>query len=385
MMPPPALVSTGGQVLVVDDEDRNRELLRDLLEAHGFSVDEVADGQAALDRVAARPPHVILLDIMMPGLDGFEVCRRLKADARSAAIPVLLVTALNERDERLLGIDVGATDFLSKPVDTRDLLLRTRNAVQMKRLYDQVQTDLRRQQDLERQRDELMHMIIHDMRSPLQGMLSSLEVLQLISGPSLTREAHGFLENAVGATQVLTDLVGSVLDVNRMESGQMPLHRESVNLSEVASESARSLGGLLHGRSFGVEVPPAVGTPNSDAAHNRRVLTNLIGNAVRYSPPATPIRVVAVREPAGVRVEVVDQGVGIDAAQQARIFEKFAQVDRGRKGHSSGIGLTFCKLAVEAHGGSLGVRSTPGQGSTFWFTLPDGPAAAGGPRMPATG
>lgn len=137
-----------GTVLVVDDEEANRDLLRDPLEARGYRVLEAANGQQALERITAEPPDVILLDLMMPGLDGFEVCRILKSNPQWAIIPVLMVTALSERKERLLGIEAGANDFLNKPVDLQDLILRVKNAIHTKSLYDQLQIEREKSEHL---------------------------------------------------------------------------------------------------------------------------------------------------------------------------------------------------------------------------------------------
>jgi len=137
-----------GFVLVVDDEEQNRSLLRDPLEARGYEVAEAENGMQALEKIAARPPDVILLDLMMPKMDGFEVCRRLKTDGKTAHIPILMVTALSERKERLMGIAVGANDFLNKPVDIQDAILRVGNAVYTTHLHDQLQ--------VEREKSELL-------------------------------------------------------------------------------------------------------------------------------------------------------------------------------------------------------------------------------------
>ena len=130
-----------GSVLVVDDEEQNRSLLRDYLEAHGYTITEAENGMSALEKIARNPPDVILLDLMMPKMDGFEVCRRLKANPKTAHIPVLMVTALSEREERLTGIRAGANDFLNKPVDIQDVTLRVGNAVYAKKLYDQLEAE----------------------------------------------------------------------------------------------------------------------------------------------------------------------------------------------------------------------------------------------------
>ncbi len=137
-----------GFVLIVDDEEQNRMLLRDSLEARDYEIAEAENGEQALEQVAQRPPDVILLDVMMPKMDGFEVCRRLKTDPNTAAIPILMVTALGERKERMIGIAAGANDFLSKPVDLQDLTLRVRNSVHSRRLFDQLRAEQEKSQGL---------------------------------------------------------------------------------------------------------------------------------------------------------------------------------------------------------------------------------------------
>ncbi len=137
-----------GCVLVVDDEEQNRSLLRDPLEARGYEVEEAEDGVLALRKIAVRPPDVILLDLMMPNMDGFEVCRRLKKDLKTAHIPILIVTALSDRKERLMGIEAGANDFLNKPIDIQDVILRVGNAVYAKHLHDQLQIEQEKSEQL---------------------------------------------------------------------------------------------------------------------------------------------------------------------------------------------------------------------------------------------
>ncbi len=360
------------RVLVVDDEPRNRELLRDLLETQGYAVTEAADGREALALALQIMPHAILLDVMMPGMDGFEVCRQLKANSETAPIPVLMVTALDDRDDRLKGIEAGASDFLGKPVDRQDIVLRTRNAVYAKQLYDHVQENLIKLQNLEQLRDSLVHMVVHDMRSPLMGVTGNLEIMEMNLGASLKQNDREILEDAMTSARRLVDMTSSLLDVSRMEAGKMPLRLESCDLGQVASEAVKWLGGLLRRSPVVVFSDPDVGPVQCDKEVVRRVLCNLLANASKFSPEEREIKVSIRREEGLVRVSVRDEGPGIPAEYQERIFEKYGQADsqNQRKGYSSGLGLTFCKLAVERHGGRIGVESVPGCGSTFWFTLP---------------
>ena len=364
--------SAVGRVLVVDDEVRNRELLRDLLELQGYFVAEAENGREALVLATQMMPHVILLDVMMPGMDGYEVCRQLKAHAETAPIPVLMVTALDERDDRLKGIEAGASDFLGKPVDAQDIVLRTRNAVYAKQLYDRMQESYRKLQELEQMRDSLVHMIVHDMRSPLMGITGNLEILETCVSESLAEADKECLTDALDAARRLVEMISSMLDVSRLESGQMPLHLEACTLRQAAAEAVKLLGGLLRYSPVVVSAPQDGGAVTCDPAIIRRVLFNLLGNAAKYSPKDCEIKLSIQRQGEALHVSVSDQGPGIPPELHTRIFEKFGQVGAGakNKGYSTGLGLTFCKLAVEQHGGRIGVENRPGGGSTFWFTVP---------------
>ncbi len=379
MNPADAVVKKTGHVLVVDDEEGNRELLRDLLEGQGHTVTEAADGASALALAARTSFHVILLDVMMPGLNGFDVCRQLKASPATAPIPVLLITALQERNDRIQGIEAGANDFLTKPIDTREVVIRTRNAVFSKQLHDQVKKDLQDLKSLELLRDNLMHMIVHDMRSPLMSVFGNLELLDMKLGGSLDSEDKQCMQDAMLSSRALIEMVSSLLDISRMEAGKMPLHLDSCDLGEMAGEAVHLLGGLFKGLLVPVETAPGSTRVSCDKSLVNRVLYNLLSNAAKFSPPDQPCKVVIQPLPGAVKVSVTDHGPGIDAEYHDRIFEKFGQGNAAaqRRLHSTGLGLTFCKLAVEAHGGRIGLASARGEGSTFWFVLPVAGGASG--------
>ncbi len=364
--------SRAGRVLVVDDEEKNRLLLRDLLEVQGYEVSEAEDGEQALQKTAEFQPDLVLLDLMMPKLDGFEVCRRLKRDPKTAPVPILLVTSLDERNVRLTGIEAGANDFLNKPIDAQDLILRVRNAIYAKHLFDQLQENYDRLRELETLRDNLTHMIVHDMRTPLMAINGYLQLLKMTGGQKLDEEEKDYVEQALSGTSALVEMVSSLLDVSRLETGAMPLNLKPNDLRTLAKEAFETLGALARKRQVHVEVPPEPLLVRCDAEIIRRVIVNLVANAVKFTPQDGQVRVAVKTDDAKARVTVVDTGPGIPPEYREKIFEKFGQVEtRQQEGkYSTGLGLTFCKLAVKAHGGKIGVKSEVGKGSTFWFTLP---------------
>jgi two-component system sensor histidine kinase/response regulator len=365
-------INGAGKVLVVDDEPQNVMLLQDLLEARGYQVLTAGDGQDGLALASEHNPDVVLLDVMMPRLSGFDVCRRLKAEPSTAMIPVLLVSALDAREDRLAGIGAGASDFINKPIDSADLILRVRNAVATKRLHDQVSTQLRRLQELETARDTLTHMIVHDLRSPLTGLIGYLELLGAIARETGNEEAVEYATDAQAIASRLTEMVSQVLDVSRLEAGQMPLSVAITDLVMLLPAAVGELGPTPGGVSVVYELPNEPVHVSCDPAVISRVVANLVGNAYKFTRRNGEVRIGLIHRNGRARFSVTDQGPGIAAEYRERIFEKFGQVPTsGSAGaRSSGLGLTFCKLAVEAHCGEIGVETAETGGSRFWVELP---------------
>jgi two-component system, sensor histidine kinase and response regulator len=376
----PDLARAVGRILVVDDESVNQELMKEVLEDAGHSVDVASDGESALRRVREDPPDVILLDVMMPGMDGFTACSRLKENPATAAIPVLMITSLRDREDRLRGIAAGANDFLSKPADMQDVIMRVRNAVYTRLLHDRVLEDLNRLRELEQMRDTLSHMIVHDIRSSLTAVVWALRMLMREDAerPLTPEQRSRCLASAMSSTGEVLEMAGSVLDVNRLEEGRMPLAIAPHPVRPLIDEAVDSLGVMLRGNPLVIDTGDPSPVVQCDRDIVRRVLLNLLYNAVKYSPSDGTITIEAAAGDECVRVSVTDRGSGIPHEVQDGVFGKYVQVDGdGRRVdgmHSSGLGLTFCKLAVEAHGGTIGVESELGSGSTFWFTLPAPPA-----------
>jgi len=363
-------VQAGGRILVVDDHEHNRVLLQEILEQQGYRVETAVDGDGALRAISRAQPDLVLLDVNMPGMDGFEVCRRLRAAGESAALPVILVTALADREQRLEGIAAGANDYLTKPIDRADLLLRVKNALRMRSLHREVESQYQQLQRLEQLRDSLVHMLVHDLRAPLTGIRGYLELARMrveeLSAPDVLKD---FDEMERGVVE-LTDMISDVLDVSRFEAQAMPLSPVQTDLRTLAEEAVFVVGRPRHAT---VELSAATPVPvTADPTIIRRVITNLVGNAVKFSPRDAIVRVEAQSTEDGAQLRVMDQGRGVPAEYHERIFDKFGQVgeNSGSPVRSSGLGLAYCKLAVQAHGGRIGVSSEPGKGSTFWFLLP---------------
>jgi signal transduction histidine kinase len=221
-------------------------------------------------------------------------------------------------------------------------------------------------------RDDLTHMIVHDLRSPLSLVTGYVGVLQQIAAKKLDASETECLTAALHGTDDMRDMISTLLDLERMESGEMPLRLEPVDLGDLANKVVSRFGPVIGGRELSCDLPPEPVTVTCDADVIRRVISNLITNAVKYTKPDGHILIsVEVDRGDVVVVSVTDDGAGIPASEHRHIFEKFGQTEGGSQHqHSSGIGLAFCRMAVEAHGGKIGVTSEVGGGSTFSFNLP---------------
>lgn len=357
-----------GTVLVADDQEIARVMLSETLRSFGYNVLATSSGQMALDRTIQSQPHAVLLDVMMPDLDGFEVCRRLKQHPESGSIPVLMVTALTDNDSRLRGIEAGADDFLSKPIRPDELRLRVRNACRMKQLYDETRNALVDLRVLEEQRDGLVHMIAHDMRSPATTIMGYLELLETKLKAHLNPDHKRMFDTCHGQCQRLNGMIGDMLDLSRMERVGLPLKRQNIAVQDLVTAAMHQLGP----RAERVRLDPAVGGQvHVDPTTIQRVLINLLDNALAYSPKNEPVRVGVVASGDRWRFEVTDAGPGIPPEQREHLFDKFVRGTTGENARRSvGLGLAFCKLAVQAHDGAIGISDASPKGSVFWFVLP---------------
>ena len=326
----------------------------------------------------------------MPEMDGFEVCRRIKGDQKLRNIPVIMLTALTAREDRIRGIEAGAEEFLSKPFDQSEALARIKMLLKVKGLDDDrqraeeaLQKSNDRLRELEALRDSLVHMVIHDLRNPLTAIAMFASLLDEAERERLSEKGREHVGLIIKSTDVLIEMINSMLDVSKMESGQMELNLATCDLGALAREVVSRLEALKGERQIALALPGQPVLVRGDAQLLSRLVQNLVGNALKFVPVATGRVDIGLSAGEGrVRCTVRDNGPGIPPEHQEKVFDKFWQATARQQGfvYSSGLGLTFCKMVVEAHGGRIGVESEVGAGSTFWFELPqDGP----GKELPA--
>lgn len=368
-------------VMVVDDVPANVRLLGEILRSRGYAVRECSGGAEALAAAAESPPDLILLDISMPGLDGYTVCERLKADDRLVAVPVLFLSSLSETMDKVKGFKAGGVDYITKPFDIDEILARVETHLKIHQLQEELTCrhrelaeNYRRLKELEALRDSLVHMIVHDLRNPVAAIASFQFILET-EGEALSERARSCVRGSLRSAAYLTEMINTVLDVGKLESGRMQLHLEDCDLAALGRAVIDHLDPIKGERKILLEAPEEPALVRGDRQLLSRLIQNLAGNALKFTSGSEGTVVIGVESRAdAVRVTVQDNGPGIPPEHLGKVFEKYWQGEARSLGFSAstGLGLTFCRMVAEAHGGTIGVESELGKGSTFWFELPVG-------------
>lgn len=352
-------------VLVVDDSPQNRMVAVGHLEAAGYEVAAVGSGAEALAYVRANRVDLIVLDVLMPGMGGFEVCKRIRAMEGMAGVPVMFLTALGDREATQPALDAGADDLLPKPFQRAELLLRVRSLIRQRRQALELSGQNEQLRKLEQDKRRIAQLIVHDLRIPATALMANAELLR---GANLADEHAEVVDDIVTAVEHLDRTVRTLLDLSRAEDVGLSVQLEPLPLRELTAEVLVGLRGLgrLHRVTIAerIEVDTIVG----DRQLMRRMLQNLVHNAIRHAPAETEIGIEVQRDGAAVLMCVSDAGPGVPDVDADKIFDAYVSLDRPSAGH--GLGLVFCRLAAEAHGGRIWVEDgTPG--AVFCIEIPD--------------
>lgn len=364
-------------ILIVDDSPGATAQMSDILCQAGYQVIVCEEPYMALPCVERDNPDLILVDAILPDLSGYDICRQIAA-LGDGPLPVIITTPAYDADDERRALAAGAATVLTKPLAPHELLARVRSLLDLRGLYQQLQrhTDElaeanERLRELQEMRDALTHMIVHDLRTPLTNIISGLQTVEMTEfDPELTAE---FVPEAIRAGEDLGDMISNLLDISKMESGELEPRVEVVPLRPLADRAAERVERLAEeaGLELTLEIEEGL-EACADPDLLLRALVNLLGNAIKFTPSGGRVTLAARRDEGHVLVQVSDTGEGIPAADLPGIFDKFSQVRREgkprRKG--TGLGLTFVKMAIEAHGGEVWIESVVGEGTTFALTLP---------------
>ncbi|MBE9176161.1 hybrid sensor histidine kinase/response regulator [Synechocystis salina LEGE 06155] len=351
-------------IMVVDDESDNFDVIETLLFDQGYELYYAANGQEAIESLEIYQPDLVLLDVMMPDMDGLEVCRRFKAMPRWKFVPIIMVTALTAKEQLSQSLEIGADDFMSKPINGMELRARVRSMLRIKRQYDELQ-------ELMQQRQEMVAMVVHDLRNPLASITIGLE---LLGHSKVTPEKQ---QQIITRLQVPTNrikvLIDDFLAFAKVESGKIMLHREEVLLTNFLPYVIQGFEELSGERGIKIisQIPPSDCSVCVDVAMFRRVLDNLLSNAIKFSPSDSSVMVkVDTAEPKVTKIQIIDQGCGVPPELKQRIFDTYEIGLPIKDVAQIGLGLAFCKLVIENHNGTISIADNQPNGSIFEICLP---------------
>ncbi|MBE8991235.1 hybrid sensor histidine kinase/response regulator [Nostoc sp. LEGE 12450] len=349
------------KILAVDDVFDNLLVLEAVLEDEGYEISLVEDSKIALAMVEESPPDIILLDVMMPEIDGYEFTRRIRQNPALPFIPILLLTA-HYQSSVVEGLDAGADDFIRKPFDPDELHARVRSLLRLKHSIDE-------RDQMANLRADFVSRFTHDLRIPLVASNRVLKLLLEGRFCEVSPQLQEIIDTMIGSNQDLLEMVNTLLEVYRHEAGCKTLKIAPCNIEELVSEVSQELTPLAEekGLALNIERDETASTVMGDRLELRRVLTNIIGNAIKFTDKGS-VDIRCHLTPADVTIDIQDTGPGISKQDQAILFERFRQGKHQRSG--SGLGLYLSRCIIEAHQGTIDVTSEPGQGSTFTIRLP---------------
>jgi two-component system, sensor histidine kinase and response regulator len=374
----PAVTET---ILVVDDNLQNRLVVEGHLVAAGYRVIQAQNGKEAVKIFASDPVDLVLLDVEMPVMDGFEACRRIRAMDRGSEVPIVFITAHRDLRTHEKAMESAADDFLSKPIQRVELLLRAMSLLRIKRLRDELvcsnvfiasQRDALLRAQAEKRR--LSAMIVHDLRGPLGCVLGNADYVQ--DSASLTECVRQAVLDIHTSADTMDRMLNDLLDVARSEDGALTPNLKPVNVMDLLDEVRSYLRGRERNSQHRIilDIRPELGPVQADRDLLRRVIENLVENSTKYAPAGTDVRLeVSLEEGGRLLFKVRDLGPGVPFEYRSKVFDQYVQLDRDRQRHARGgrgVGLAFCRLAVEAHGGEIWVEDNLPIGSAFCFRIP---------------
>ena len=380
--------ATPKRILVIDDEQSSRDILRIQLQAADIEVMEAATGHEALQRMPELSPDVILLDVMMPDMDGYEVCTRLKQSPMHRHIPVILLTTFDSVTDRVRGLEAGADEFITKPVARMELQARVRTMLRVKTQYDELERLLELRQ-------ALSYMIVHDLRNPLAAVMLYLQLLKRRGG--VAPDQARYLDLALSESQKMSNFLDDMLMLAKMERGKLTLTRSALYVERVINQVRDKFTALAEaqGVALATRVPEQPFPLQADVTLFQRVVENLVANALKFAPQQSTVTIeVEYLQPSAVpnatnefspapnpvptngqgdphlRVSVLDQGRGIPPDDMVRMFDQYEAVFMKEHGKSElGLELAFCRMVAEAHGGRIYAGNNPDRGAVITVEL----------------
>jgi two-component system, sensor histidine kinase and response regulator len=357
-------------ILSVDDDQTNLVLLERILCGKDYKVVSVTNGPDALDMLNRNSFDLILLDIMMPGMNGIEVLRRVRNKPETAELPVILISALSDTHSVAKGLESGANDYITKPIDMDVALARVQTQVALKQLQDHRKQTIAELEAAHEMKNRFLKIASHDLKGPLMNFQLATGLLKESLGEDTSNMA--LLEILEASIDTMQTLIGDFLDTTAVDTGVLDLHLDRVELNHLISDLMNENSLNAQRKNIGLEVNGWDGAIWADPSRFHQVLGNLVSNAVKYSPPDSTVSVWTEPGKDSVSIFVADHGPGIPPDEQDRLFTQFGKLTpRPTGGESStGLGLWIVKHLVTIQNGEVGLISPPEGGSVFWVRMP---------------
>jgi signal transduction histidine kinase len=364
----------GDLVLIVDDNPNNIQVVATIMAEYGYELGIAMNAIEAYKFLEANTPELILMDADMPEVNGFEVCSTLKKDLMYKNIPIIFLTAKNDKEDVVNAFDLGAVDYITKPFNRKELIARVRTHLSLKKTKDELEKkNLELEKALE-MKDEFLSLVSHEFRTPLNVISSAIQALSYIYGSELPYKAKQYLSMIRQNTFRQLRLVNNLLDITRVNAGRIKVSKKNIDIVFLTKAIVESVYTYAAQKTIDIKFitlfeEKVIGI---DEEKYERILLNLLSNAIKFTPEGKSITVTLSSIENQISVEVKDNGIGIPANKLDIIFERFGQVDSSlsRQAEGTGIGLSLVKKFTEALEGSISVKSETGKGSTFTILLP---------------
>jgi len=370
------LKATGGpKILIVDDTPANIDVLDLFLEKEGHKISIAQSGESALDLADRISPDLILLDVMMPGIDGFETCRRLKSNDKTRDIPIIFITARNESADIIKGFSLGGVDYITKPFSQEEVCARVHLHLKLKTLMADLEGKNQKLAELNDLKNKFIGMASHDLRNPISTIQGFSKIL-LDHGETLAEDAKNeFLQSIHKVSNDMLTLLGDLLNISTIESGKLELQVKLGSLKLLVEERVRMYQVMAERKNLATHLDiEEIAEFSFDPSRISQVIDNLLSNAIKFSPPGKEIYIWLEQKNGQAKFSVRDQGPGISPGDQDKLFKHFQKLKARPTADepSHGLGLAIAKKMVEAHKGEITVESQPGSGATFSFAIPLG-------------
>lgn len=367
-------------ILIVDDKPENLIALSKTLESRGFETDTALSGEEALKKVLKKTYDLVILDVQMPVMDGFEVAEAMSGSSRTTGIPIIFLSAVNVSKEFITkGYASGGRDYLVKPFDTDILVLKIRTFIRLSQIQQSLQTEIEQRKLAESRKDDFISIASHELNTPLTSVKGYLQLAESALEKQRIDQTKIFLERSRKQVNKLNDLVTDLLDTTKIESGKLKFNYRYFDVGSFISNAIENTSQVYPGKQILLSGDRLTGIKAlGDENRLEQVLLNYLSNAIKYAPGSDEVKVEALLLPGQqLQVSVTDRGIGISADKQRQIFEKFYRVEENA-GHFQGLGmgLFICAEIIKRHQGTYGVKSEIGKGSTFYFRIPLTPVIA---------